>query len=772
MTAWLEPQEVDIPDEFKNTVGGHPLVAQTLFRRGIRQTDTALAFLDPRNYIEASPYDLPGMQQAVDLLESTIRLKKNILVWGDFDVDGQTATSLFVDVLRQVGGQVHYHIPVRAAETHGISLSVLRRLVETEIPDGIHLLLTCDTGVSSVEAVSYARQNEITVVLTDHHELPGTLPDANAIVNPKMLPESHPLGSLPGVGVAYKVAQALCQALDRPELVEIQLDLVALGIVADLAMLTGDTRFLLQLGLRCLRETNRPGLRALFDTMEMSSSALSEEHIGFALAPRLNAIGRLADANPVVELLTTTDPGKARLIAVELEGLNIRRKLLTTQVFQGALAQIERDPSLLETAAIVLAHESWPAGVVGIVASRLVEQFNKPVILIASPPDEIGRGSARSVAGVNITEAIAAQKDLLIQYGGHPMAAGLSIEREKIPEFRRRLSHTLHTLCVIPEATRQIDGYLTFSELTLDLAADLERLAPFGPANPSLTLASRNLRLISNSTIGRDEEHRLLTVEDEAGMTQRVLWWHGSGWPLPEGRFDLAYAVRAVTFRGQREVQVEWVDFRPIELPPGSAPKSEDTIVLDYRHIPHPLGVLKQILVQEEVMVWAEGEAVKKLAGENVHALDRLNLSIAQVLAIWTTPPGRSELLAVLETVKPARVIVFAISPESDFPDKFINRLAGLVKYSLYAYQGRLNLEKLAAATAQRVTVVRKGIDWLAGKGFIRITGEEAGIVLIEESESSKVNVETSSLSRELSRLLEEVRAYRDYFSRVPEIKL
>jgi single-stranded-DNA-specific exonuclease len=278
--------------------------------------------------------------------------------------------------------------------------------------------------------------------------------------------------------------------------------------------------------------------------------------------------------------------------------------------------------------------------------------------------------------------------------------------------------------------------------------------------------------LISNSTIGRDEEHRLLTVQDETGATQRVLWWHGFGWPLPEGRFDLAYAVRAVTYRGQREVQVEWIDFRPIELPPGSAQRTEDTIVLDYRHIPHPLGVLKQILAQEEVIVWAEGEAVKKLAGENVRALDRFNLSSAPVLAIWTTPPGRSELLAVLDYVKPARILVFAISPDADFLDKFINKLAGMVKYSLNTYQGRLNLEKLAAATAQRVMVVRKGIDWLAGKGFIRITGEEAGIVMVEESDSSKVNVENSPLSRELSGLLEEVRAYRDYFSRVPEIKL
>jgi len=772
MTAWLEPQEIDLPEGFSQAVGGHPLVAQTIYRRGIHQVEAALAFIKPDSYVEAPAIDLPDIAEACDRLLGAIRSHEQILVWGDFDVDGQTSTSLLVGVLRQLGGEVSFHIPVRASESHGITIDVLGRLVEDEIPGGIGVLLTCDTGVSAHDAVDYANGRGIDVIVTDHHELPESLPKALAIINPKRLPPDHPLGALPGVGVAYKLAQELCDRLGNIELAAMQLDLVALGIVADLAFLTGDTRYLLQRGLETLRISQRPGLLAIFDRLDFSQSLVTEEHISFALAPRLNALGRLSDANPVVELLITPDSGKARFIALELEGLNARRKLLTTQVFQGAIAQIEQDPSLLETNAIVLSHPTWPAGIIGIVASRLVEQYNMPVIMISSPPGAAGRGSARSIAGVNITAAIAAQSDILHQYGGHPMAAGLSIDPERIPEFRRRLSRTLETLGALPVATYQLDGYLEFSELSLDLVADLERLAPFGPANPSLKLASRNLRLVSCSTIGRDEEHLLLTVEDGAGSTQKVLWWHGAGWPLPDGRFDLVYSVRAVTYRGQREVQVEWLDYRPVPLLEVSITQPEPIHLVDYRQVPHPLVVLKQFLAREIVQVWVEGDAARKLTTESVHAVNRQDLQPGPTLAIWTAPPGKKELQEALEKVKPARVLLFALRPESEQIGDFLSRLAGMAKYATNHKEGFLNLEKAAATTAQTVPAVHKGLDWLVSKGLFEIVSIDSGSVQLQLANTVSNPGELARLSRELRELLEETRAFRDYLSRVSELKL
>jgi single-stranded-DNA-specific exonuclease len=487
LATWLDPQPASVPAELQAAAGGHPLVAQILARRGFTSAEAARAFLDPNLVTPASPFELPDMEAAVTRIEEAIARDETIAVWGDFDVDGQTATTLLVAILRDLGARVGYHIPVRASEGHGVNLPSLQRLID----QGVGVVVTCDTGVAAHEAVVYARSRGVDVVITDHHDLPGDLPAAAAVVNPKRLAGDHPLATLPGVGVAYKLSEALHQSagLGNPEE---HLDLVALGIVADLALQVADARYLLQRGLPVLRQTRRPGLQAMMALADVNPAWLTEEHIGFELAPRLNALGRLGDANLAVEFLTTEDVGRARLIATQLEGLNNERKRQTDQVFQGVLARLEREPALLEQAALVVEHPAWPAGIIGIVASRLVERFNRPVVLLATPPGELARGSARSVEGCNITAAIAQSQDLLAGYGGHPMAAGLSLDPERIPLFRRRLSRAVQGMLgeVAREPTLAIDGALALEELTLELVADLERLAPFGPGNPGLVLAS------------------------------------------------------------------------------------------------------------------------------------------------------------------------------------------------------------------------------------------------------------------------------------------
>ncbi len=270
-------------------------MAQTLVRRGVTTPAAAVAFLDPDAYMPAPPDALPGMPRAVSRLWRAVRGGEPICVWGDFDVDGQTATALLVGTLADLGAHVTYHVPVRENESHGVNLPNLKRV----IAEGARLILTCDTGIAAHEAVSYARSQGVDVIVTDHHSLPAVLPDAAAVVNPKLLPGDHPLADLPGVGVAYKVAEALYERARRTNEAARGLDLVALGIVADVAIQRRDTRYLLQRGLAALRATSgaqRLGLRALMETAELDPAWLSEEHIGFVLGPRLNAAGRLADA--------------------------------------------------------------------------------------------------------------------------------------------------------------------------------------------------------------------------------------------------------------------------------------------------------------------------------------------------------------------------------------------------------------------------------------------------------------------------------------------
>ena len=762
---WIEPQDIEVPQELQTAIGGHPLLAKTLARRGFTNLEAARAFLDPDCYRPAPPSDLPNMAEAADRLEKAIRQKEPICVWGDFDVDGQTATTLLVSTLKHLGAAVTYHIPVRKTESHGLNLPVLKRL----IAEGVHLVLTCDTGVTEHQAIAYAQAHGVDVVITDHHDLPSTLPEARAIVNPKMLAATHPLRELPGVGCAYKLAEELYNRASRPGATAQYLDLVALGIVADVAVQIGDTRYLLQRGLEALRHTERLGLRVMMETAELDPAWLSEEHIGFVLGPRLNALGRLADANVAVELLTTHDLGRARILATELEGLNAQRKLLCNQVFQAAQAQIERDPSLLEHSALVLSHPAWPAGVIGIVASRLTERYHRPTILIAAPPDELGRGSARSIEGCNITAAIAAQREMLIKFGGHPMAAGLTIDPERIPEFRRALSRTVSEMLPDPKGfgkplgSLQIDGYMSLGDLSLDLVENLERLSPFGPGNPPLTLVSRGLSLTSHSTVGRTGEHLQLTVEDEEGTAQRVIWWQGAGWPLPQVRFDLAYVVRASDYRGQRDVQVEWVDARQIEehRPEGFWETLRVSIeIVDHRGETNPRKVLERLRGQGDAQVWSEAEARAEVGGQH-----RYDLEPSKVLIIWTTPPGPAELRTALEKVSPAMVHLFGIDPGLDHPETFLKRLVGLTRYALSSNQGRVNISTLAAATAQREATVCLGIAWLAARGHLVVLNEEGDETQLAEG-NHVASDDLSRIAAQLKALLEETAAYRAHFAR------
>jgi single-stranded-DNA-specific exonuclease len=769
---WIEPQDIEVPQELQTAIGGHPLVARTLARRGFTELEAAKAFLDPDCYRPAPPSDLPNMAEAADRLEKAIRQKEPICVWGDFDVDGQTATTLLVSTLKDLGAAVTYHIPVRKTESHGLNLPVLKR----HIAEGVHLVLTCDTGVTEHQAIAYAQAHGVDVVITDHHDLPSTLPEARAIVNPKMLAATHPLRELPGVGCAYKLAEELYNRASRPGATAQYLDLVALGIVADVAVQIGDTRYLLQRGLEALRHTERLGLRVMMETAELDPAWLSEEHIGFVLGPRLNALGRLADANVAVEFLTTHDLGRARILATELEGLNAQRKLLCNQVFQAAQAQIERDPSLLEHSALLLSHPSWPAGVIGIVASRLAERYHRPTILIATPPDALGQGSARAIEGCNITAAIAAQREMLVKFGGHRMAAGLTIDPERIPEFRRALSRTVSEMLPIGEGLRpslQIDGYMSLGDLSLDLVENLERLAPFGPGNPPLILVSRGLSLTSHSTVGRTGEHLQLTVEDEEGTAQRVIWWQGAGWPLPQGRFDLAYVVRASDYRGQRDVQVEWVDARQIEepKPEGFLKTLRGSLeIVDHRREPCPRKVLERLRGRGDETgrgrpwvapeVWSEAEARAEVGGQ-----DRYELKPSKSLIIWTTPPGPAELRTVLEKVSPATVHLFGIDPGLDHPETFLKRLVGLTRHALNSSQGQVNISTLAAATAQRETTVRRGIAWLAARGHLVVLDEEGDKIQLAKG-NHVASDDLPRIAAQLRALLEETAAYRAHFAR------
>lgn len=756
MAEWLEPEPVAVPEEVLDAAGGNPLVAKILVQRGLIEPGNIQAYLDPALYHPASPYDFPDMALAVERLQRALQQGERICVWGDFDVDGQTSTTLLVDSLRRLGGKVSYHIPLRATEGHGIQLAALQTVLDA----GVDLLVTCDTGIGAHASIDYANSRGVEVIVTDHHEPVETLPPALAVINPHRLPEGHPLSYLPGVGVAYQLIAALSAACGQPEIAESQLDLVALGIVADVALLHGDCRYLLQRGLERLRQPQRVGLQALYERANLNPAGLSEEHIGFVIGPRLNAIGRLGDANPVVDFLTTADQAEANVFALQLEALNARRKLLSEQIYAGAEAQLERQPELLKFAALILAHPEWPPGVIGIVASRLVERYARPVILLNGPEEGPWRGSARSIPPVNITAAIASQAELLDGFGGHAMAAGMQVKFGCLEEFRRRLSAAV--LAQLGDQAYDprlaIDAYLPLTELNLDWVHAVERLAPFGAGAPPLTLATNNLHVHSSSYIGREQEHRLVTVSDEQGNTRRVLWWSSGDLHLPEGTFDLAYTARSSSFRGVEEVQVEWRATRLHPETVGVAEAPPPAIeIIDLRRAPQPERRLSEILKDTNAAVWGEAAAIPDLKLSR-----RGELAPFETLVIWTAPPGLQVLRQAVLSANPQTVYFFAIDPGLDRFQPFITRLAGLVKHTLSKYAGDGDLEALAAAMAHRPETILSGLDCLAAQGLISYTKLSNNSFQITPGDGRIKPGLPAAISR-LKHQLAETAAFRNY---------
>ena len=784
-------------------MGGHPLVARLLAQRGITTAEKALPFLDSGAYAPAPPSALVGLDRAADTLIDAVRRGRNFLVWGDFDVDGQTSTTLLVAALQELAGpqQVRFHVPNRFSEGHGIRPEKLKALLEDRHFEP-HVLLTCDTGIGDGEAIGLAKEAGLTVVVTDHHDLPAEFADAepggeppcgeaadvagaqsvrraDAIVNPKFLPVEDPLRTLPGVGVAYKLVQRLYELAGDPEGAAQFLDLVALGIVADVAEQMHDTRYLLQIGLDRLRRTERIGLKALMESARLTPDRVDAQAIGFQIGPRMNALGRLDDATVAVELLTTDDAMRAGQLAAQMERLNNERRLLTSQITQTAFDMLEREPVLLDFNAIVLANPNWHAGIIGIVAARLVEAYHKPTVLLCSPPGEPARGSARSTAGVDIGGAIAGCAALLMHHGGHPGAAGVTLEAANIDHFRRELSRQVdqHRIDAGPEGLR-VDAELAFSDLSLTLAEEIERLAPFGNGNPLPTFVSQSVTVVQDRRIGRDGTHRRLVLQDKEEKRQTAVWWRSGDVELPGGAVDVAYTLGINEYRGERSAQLTLEAVRAAEE--GDATGLADGLAGEYA-----LHDLRRELVSPaelptlDYAVWyAEGTRLGRVPFRS--RLEAADEEAGRPLVLWSSPPSPELLHWLVEETAPSELYLIGRDTAEAHTDEVLKQVAGMAKWSMRpgangregggAEEGRLPIDRLAARIGVTETIVRCSLLWLEQKGLLRLQGwEEGDVARVVPGDGSKGDGDGRALlQEELKELLAEVRAYRRFFKRAP----
>lgn len=563
--------------------GLSPLLAQVLINRGFATPQDAQAFLDPESISLPSPLDeFPDLDAALETLQTAIGKGDRIAICGDYDADGMTSTVLLLRSLRALGADVDYAIPSRLTEGYGIN----RRIVEEFHQEGIRLILTVDNGIAAYDPIVRAKELGLSVIITDHHDIPDQLPPADAILNPKLINPESPFFGVAGVGVAYILAVCLAQRFNRlQELTSPLLELFTLGTIADLAPLTGVNRRWVKRGLRLLPQSKLIGIQALMQVSGVTGDdkTLKPEAIGFRLGPRINAIGRLANPQLVIELLTTDDEGRALELAMVCEQINQKRQRLCELIEQEAIAFIETNAiPLQQDRVLVIVQPDWHHGVIGIVASRLVERYGVPVFIGTYEDEEQHhiRGSARGIPEFNVFEALQFCDELLGKYGGHRAAGGFSLPADYLPEFQKRLSIFAHQQ-LLPEHLKPlvtIDTQADLFDVDLDLYHQIDRLHPCGIENPDPVFWTPNVRVLEQRTIGRDQAHlKLLLAPDEGAsfiaanpqITQgigAIAWRWGSYCPLPQ-RLDVAYRLRLNDWNGEQSVQLEIVGVRPATQP-------------------------------------------------------------------------------------------------------------------------------------------------------------------------------------------------------------
>ena len=637
---FVHPAKPQLAGEVAEITALSPLLAQVLINRDIETPAEITAFLDPESIELPSPLDeFPDLSKSIELLETAIIQKQKIAICGDYDADGMTSTALLIRAFRHLGAIANYAIPSRMHEGYGIN----ERIVEEFHAEDVRLILTVDNGIAAHQPIARARELGLDIIITDHHDLPPTLPDATAILNPKLIRETSPYRGLAGVGVAYVLAISLAKRFDAVQsLSKPLLELFTLGTIADLAPLTGVNRRWVKRGLRLLPRSQLLGVKALIQTAgitvnsdgsagilnpkNQTSRPLKPDDIGFRLGPRINAVGRIDDPQIAIELLTTEDRRVAIERATQCEQINQRRQQLCEEIEQEAIAAVEKSRINLERERVlVLVEPNWHHGVIGIVASRLVERYGAPVFI--GTYEEGGgpiRGSARGIPEFNVFEALQFCDGVLGKYGGHKAAGGFSLPAANLERLRSRLS-TFARGCLEPHHLRPlvaIDVEASFGDIDLELYHEIDALHPCGIENQDPTFWTPNVRVIEQKIVGKG--HLKLTL-GAGTIINGIAWRWSSYFPLPPV-VDIAYKLRENTWNGNTTIQLELVGVRlpvaGIFTKPVAKPVSRPQVVeFVYSDRPYTCAISRQGNIQELKIRNSEGQVLAVREGEKIGLL-------------------------------------------------------------------------------------------------------------------------------------------------------
>ncbi|MEM5015795.1 single-stranded-DNA-specific exonuclease RecJ [Metabacillus indicus] len=742
-------------NELMNTLNLTPLVASLLLNRGIESADAADQFLHIEKHGFHDPFTLLGMDKAVQRIHSAIEHGEKILIFGDYDADGVSSTVVMLETLHSLGANANFYIPNRFTEGYGPNEPAFRKARE----NGYGLIITVDTGISAVNEAALAKEIGVDLIITDHHEPGPVLPDAYAIIHPKQPGCTYSFKELAGVGVAFKLAHALSGTVP-----EHLLEIAAIGTIADLVPLHGENRLIARLGIQQMNRTERTGLKALLKAAGADGKEVNEETIGFAVGPRINAVGRLETADPAVRLLMSADSEEAAELAVYIDGLNKERQKIVSQITDEAIEQVETLYPADQHSVLVLAKEGWNPGVVGIVASRIVEKYYRPTIILCIDPEKgTAKGSARSIAGFDLFANLSECRDILPHFGGHPMAAGMTLELQHVDQLRDRLNNlasaTLKEEDFIPIKT--IDAACSLADVSVESIEKIAKLAPFGMGNPKPLFLLESVQVGSMRKIGSDQTHLKLAVEQDQKQLDCIGFGFGH-------LHDHMAPLAKVSLVGELSIN-EWNNFRKPQLMIQDLAVNEWQL-FDARGSRDLNKTLDKIKDKENVYVVFQKETLSMLkdSGQDIVYLEDEGSAEkiqGKYITFVDTPTSIERLDALFENVFPERIYAVFHQHTDHFFATIPTRDHFKWYYGFLKQKETFDLKKHAEALARHKGWSSETINFMSQVFFdLEFATIDNGIISVNHQPPKRDLSESSSYSAKLSQLeLENTLLYSSY---------
>lgn len=681
-----------------------PLVASLLVNRGFDSPNAANSFLFDKEHLFHDPFLLLGMDIAVSRIREAIEKNEPILIYGDYDADGVTSTSVMMLTLRELGANVSFYIPNRFTEGYGPNEHAFRYAAD----NGTKLIITVDTGISAIHEAKVAHELGMDLIITDHHEPGPELPEALAIIHPKLENSPYPFRDLAGVGVAFKLSHALLGSVP-----EHLLELAAIGTIADLVPLIGENRLIAKRGIELLKRTDNHGLRALLKMAGTDLSTVNEETIGFQIGPRINAAGRLESADIAVDLLLTTDLFEAETIAEEIEELNKQRQAIVNEIAEEAIKEVEEKFPIEENSVIVVGKSGWNAGVIGIVASKLVDRFYRPTIVLSFNEEKgLAKGSARSIVGFDLFKNLSTCRDILPHFGGHPMAAGMTLNIDDVGELRSRLNmlakEQLTEEDFIP--VTKLDSEVDLDDVDLASIEELQMLAPFGMNNPKPRVLLKASTIAQMKKIGADQNHLKLVLGDQGTSLD------GIGFGLGH-LFDEISPHSKLTVIGELAIN-EWNNIRKPQIFLQDLAVSEWQL-FDYRGIKRveklaeavPNG--KWIVFHHHNVKKFMNDSSQVILIDSVEAAAQIDIN-GDSIVLADLPPSKEMLISLLQGKKPARLYVHFYSKESDYFSTMPTREHFKWYYAFLMKKAPFDLRRYGDDLAKHRGWTRETIDFMS----------------------------------------------------------